>query len=504
MRTKLLKLLSFPVYPLFFAVYPVLNLLGNNISQVHLVVLWRPLGVIILVTCIFMPVLYLLYRDWHRAAVVFSLLALLFFSYGHLYGYLKTLDFSGFIPGRHRYLSLIWGILFFLVFLWGRLGMKSANEYTRFINLLSIGLLVYPTTQTVSYLQDEAKAREVTVAKPVEIQNFSPSLGYAPDIYFIVLDAYGRSDILRKDFEYDNSEFLSALESRGFYVAECSQSNYAHTILSLPSILNFNYLDDFDVSMEMNASLQALARHNYIRKFLEASGYTTVAFATNYPYIEWTDADYFLTPPPKGMNDFELLLAQTTAWRIPLDLIKRPPEQQSTDWYRRRTVYALKYLDELVPEISSPKFVYTHLVIPHHPFVFGPNGEEIEYNALDISEFSDYVTGYNDQVTYVNKRIITVIDKILATSPNPPIIVIQGDHGPTAFGLPARRLGILNAYYFPNGYDHLYKTITPVNTFRVILDDYFNEEYELLDDRSYYSLFEDPYNFELIDNTCAD
>ncbi len=37
------------------------------------------------------------------------------------------------------------------------------------------------------------------------------------DIYFIVLDGYGRSDVLKEFYEYDNSDFLRGLKEKGFY-----------------------------------------------------------------------------------------------------------------------------------------------------------------------------------------------------------------------------------------------------------------------------------------------
>jgi hypothetical protein len=55
---------------------------------------------------------------------------------------------------------------------------------------------------------------------------------------------------------------------------------------------------------------------------------------------------------------------------------------------------------------------------------------------------------------------------------------------------------ILNAYYLPNGGEkYLYDSISPVNTFRVIINAYFGEHLELLPDRSYYSNYIMPYNF---------
>lgn len=55
---------------------------------------------------------------------------------------------------------------------------------------------------------------------------------------------------------------------------------------------------------------------------------------------------------------------------------------------------------------------------------------------------------------------------------------------------------ILNAFYLP-GVDAsvLYDSISPVNTFRVVLDLYFGTGYGLIDDRSYFSNDRHPYRF---------
>jgi hypothetical protein len=105
-------------------------------------------------------------------------------------------------------------------------------------------------------------------------------------------------------------------------------------------------------------------------------------------------------------------------------------------------------------------------------------------------------------VTYINQRISAIVDLVLQTSANPPVIVIQGDHGPAPFDVIERRMKILNAYYFPDNTEGLYPTITPVNTFRVILNKYFGQTYPLLDDRSLYSAYDGPYNYAEIPNDC--
>ena len=58
------------------------------------------------------------------------------------------------------------------------------------------------------------------------------------------------------------------------------------------------------------------------------------------------------------------------------------------------------------------------------------------------------------------------------------------------------RLSILNAYYLPEeGKKLLYESITPVNTFRIIFNYLFNTEFEILNDKSYFSTWSKPYQF---------
>ena len=115
-----------------------------------------------------------------------------------------------------------------------------------------------------------------------------------------------------------------------------------------------------------------------------------------------------------------------------------------------------------------------------------------------------YIQGYRDQAIYITRRIEQVIAQILAKSKEPPILILQSDHGP---GLRLdmesqektdlhERMSILNAYFFPGrNYQGLYPEITPVNTFRVVLNTFFGADLELLPDRNYFSTWSAPYQF---------
>lgn len=515
----LVKIKSTPYYPFLFVLYPLLALLGFNISEVSVNVVWRPMGVLLLAMIVVMILLFILMRNWHRAAISASILSLLFFTYGHAYLYLKAIQIAGVIIGRHRQLLPVWMGLALMGGWWAWKKLKHPESFAPTLNFIAAFLLVFPIYQITSSVLHDSSIRRSTSSQLKDVTADLP-LGYAPDIYYILLDAYGRADSLQDIFGYDNTEFIHNLESKGFYVAHCAQSNYAETVLSLSSSLNFNYLDEMNGNVNENSRdlsvFLVMGQYNQARKKLDAMGYNIVAFKTNFPISEWKDADYYLEPTMPGMNDFELLLAETTAWRIPMDFVEQSPEKRSSDWHRRRTTFVLEQLEQTVPEIPGPKFVFAHLVIPHKPFVFGPNGEEVNPEAIvpGQMEFDVFSTGYINQVRFINKQIEHVVDVILAKSSRPPVILIQGDHGPELYAIRDQdrmklhkeistyRMQILSAYYLPGVSSELYESITPVNSFRLIFNKYFGEKNQILEDTSRYSQYKAPYQYLNIPPSC--
>src|SRR5687767_1962713 len=143
------KIQFLPLYPFFFIAYPVLALVGININEVEPNVLWRPLFILLFSTLILMLVLRFIMRDWHRAAVLISILI---FSYGHAYSYLKKIDISGFILGRHRQMLPVWLGLAALAGWWVLRKLNNPRSFAPTLNLVSIFLLIYPSFQTISYV----------------------------------------------------------------------------------------------------------------------------------------------------------------------------------------------------------------------------------------------------------------------------------------------------------------------------------------------------------------
>jgi len=235
-----------PLYPFLFAIYPILALLAFNISEVDYSSGGRPLILSILATGILILIFYLIYRDWKRTALISTIILILFFSYGHIYILLKGVEVGGFYLFRHRTLAPIWIILTVMAIWWTSRKSLNTTPITHTLNIVGLFLLILPIIQMVSFFV-KSQVSQTNAEKNSSALNLKVS-HQPPDIYYIILDGYGRSDILKSEFGYDNSDFLNSLRDQGFFVADCAQSNYAQTQLSLASSLNFNYIRNINLN----------------------------------------------------------------------------------------------------------------------------------------------------------------------------------------------------------------------------------------------------------------
>ena len=229
--------------------------------------------------------------------------------------------------------------------------------------------------------------------------------------------------------------------------------------------------------------------HSTVRYELENAGYKTVAFASGFAFTEMTSADVYLSPSPvwSALTEFEILLIRTTPLRHLEDLGLLNLEQIDGQRYRDRTELDLNSM-EMLAHMAGPKFVFIHMVIPHPLFVFAPDGSptnpSLFMDANGIYSQENYYKGYLNQVAYIDGQMEKAMQTLLSDSPNPPIIVIQGDHGPW-LQTGSDQFKILNAYYLPGHNNVLYPSISPVNTFRLIFNTYLGADYPLLKDISY-------------------
>ncbi len=497
---------QYPWYTLLVAIYSPMALIAYNVGQVQFDAVVRSLLVIVVSVFILTNLLILLVRDSHKAGLIVSLALILFFSYGHVYDVIAKANVGGVLLGRHRFLLIVYGLIFIGAVFWILKSKRSFASWSFPLTTIALIALIFPIYQLLAY-QVRTAPHEAAASAASVGQVTTPSKDL-PDVYYIILDTYGRTDVLKKFAGYDNSQFIEGLEKQGFYVAKCSQSNYAQTALSLSSSLNFNYLDKMGVNVAAKGDdvFAPVIKHNAVIERMRQMGYKIVAFKTGYDFSTISDADILYSAPKSGVSEFELTLIRSTLLVLLDDAGKLDGIYPTAAQNRRNLVLQqLKTLKDL-PSVPGPKFIFIHMLVPHWPFIFGPNGESLI--ATDFVETAKGVTdkqyfdGYRGQAIFTSNQILKAVSEVIRKSNPAPIIIIQGDHGPNHAGVKGR-MGILNAYYFPEGRTGgLYPTITPVNSFPLVFNTFFGAHYQLLPDISYQSEYKSLEDTTVIPNDC--
>jgi hypothetical protein len=513
-----------PFHPLLFVLFPLLSLYSANLNNLTLGDILPTILLVLLFSLMVWAAFFILIRDLSRSAIATSLVLFAFFSFAHSLTAIS--EIAELMHSYEKIRTLVEtrnGMLFLFfieallvaatIFYISHLKNKLTN-LTKIYNFMSIVLIFIIMFTLTSNLFNQNRAQAGSTPNPQsmwekDLQPIDTNKRDLPDIYYIILDGYGRSDILEDIYDLNNEDFISFLESKGFYIAQESRANYSQTGLSLTSSLNLTYLDELSQQVGRQSAnlspIKANIEDNLVFYQLRQAGYTVVSFSSGYILTDINTADQFLASQ-KTPDSFQNILINNT----PLSMFLLGKQY---DWHRQRINYAFQMLPEISQE-NQPTIVFAHILAPHPPFVFGPNGETInpprKYGIHDGSHFmevanrEEYVDGYRDQLTYITEATKNVIERILDNSSTQPVIIIQGDHGPgslldhenleqTNLG---ERMSILNAYLMSEvNSDLLYPNITPVNSFRLLFNAYLGTNYSLLEDRSYFSTIDQPFQF---------
>ena len=497
------------IYPFLAAIFPILSVLSSNAPQVPLSDIALPILGMLGMTALLWVALLLILRDRFKRGLFLLGLLVLFWSYGAVLDTIRgALHYREMLSGLRilPFVALELGaalVLFVLL----RRTQRPLGGLTHFLNVASgVGVALALGISANNYGRAGAVSTLASDWSPASAA-FDPA---ARDIVYIVADAYGRDDVLRDLYGYDNTPFLEALESRGFYVARESCANYNATRFSISSSLNFDYVNGIASELGGDQSPARLIQNSRLRDWLDGRGYRFVSFATGYSGTEMHEADQYLKPRAL-ITEFQQILIDATPLRSVMNRVRSRKAARDGlrasvhDLHRARVLFALKGLRQM-KWCDEPEFVFAHIISPHWPFVLdeesNPVYPAIRYNlAVDYPDWEkptleEFTEGYRKQVQGLNRLLLETIDAVQQANPD-AIIILQGDHGPRRRSIlpdpepwqtyAREELSILNAYYLP-GIDVeevLYPKISPVNTFRVILNSYFEEGLPLLEDRSY-------------------
>jgi tetratricopeptide (TPR) repeat protein len=479
-------------HPFLFALYPSLFFYNLNKHDLWFKDIILPTVVTLISTCLLLALFAYILKKVAKAGIFVSFFIILFFFYEAILNQFSRNAFGELLLSQDP--ALFWSYGAFLILLFTGIKIRETNffTFTRFLNIVSLTLIIFPIASIGLY---KFQSQLINIEKPNTLEEtpiHSKMPDPKPDIYYIIVDSYTNGENLKHFWQYDNKEFLSYLKQKGFYVVPKGRSNYQHTGYSLPSSLNMQHVHDlakYEDGALVTPHLSKMWSQNKVARFLKSIGYKYIIVG------DWLRSDFediHFTFRATISRYSEYFINKT--WLKSLELKSFDPIQKG----RENTLHNFKWLGE-IPKNKKPTFTYAHIMIPHPPFVFDRDGNLPKEENLNSPSIV-----YPDQIAFTNKKLIDFIENVLSKSKTKPIIIIQADHGfEVSTGIKPdekdhrRVFGILNAYYLPqNGNQILYKTITPVNSFRLIFNHYFGTNLKILPDKSYFRFnFSDSWSF---------
>ncbi len=231
------------LHPISISLYPTLYLFGAHYDFFEPDVIFRPA----LVSCGLFVGLWLavgtLRKEYKHTAIFVSAAILLFYSFAALQEAAAKGGLDNVQAGNKIVLGIV-ALVVVAVVLYIKF-RKYVDQVTYLLNVIGIFLLITPVMMGVfQYFRGATAANLLPDRKPLFASDAALTLPeQPPDIYYLVLDGYGRGDFLAEEFDFDNSAMLDFLGEQGFYVAERSRANYPMTLVSVASSLNYEYLD---------------------------------------------------------------------------------------------------------------------------------------------------------------------------------------------------------------------------------------------------------------------
>jgi len=514
------------IHPVLLSIYPVLFLFAENISEVDVKHLLWPVIFALILGLIIWGGTGIVLKNWSKAAVIASLSILMLLLFRHSYEICLLLIRPAVVS---RSLFLSGWLVFYLVIVFIVVRVKGhLPRTTNAANFLSVILLVLVLGNIlVFYLRPQlygmrpqlkrfTKVDDADLTWIGKFQNTPENI--RPDVYYMILDGYGRRDAIARHYGFDNQTFLEGLVAKGFKICERATSNYSYTHESITSSLNMDYIHDGSFEPE-RSQLPSLILHNKLAQLFRSLGYTYVLVPSGFFITDRSPlADIKIDLGIWTQSQFLALLVESSAvwfswkWLNSINTVRNEGivvgafegKGVMAQWHRHIT----ESLAEIpkIAENPEPTFTFAHIICPHPPYVFKQDGtlntsaKMADLGGFDHFNYWQLTQQFVDQLIHFNGIVEAMIAELLQRSPEPPIIIVHGDHGTSFLGdkgggdtlspsIPHinERMSILLSCLAPqNVMDSLYDSVSPVNIFRILFNETFGAEYELLPDRNYW------------------
>ncbi len=486
-------------------------------------------------------VFYRLYRRNALAGYIAAILSTVVFSNGYEIRFqavlplLRALNPIPSLQSEAVFSVVFMIIIFCLAYLVGRIISKIVTAKTHSSARLKTGLTII--IAVVFILQIVPLLRALIIEWP-QFMYRPPQLASQakvtdstakPDIYYIVLDDYTNQTVLKTQFNFDNADFTNFLNKNQFYQNPDAHNNYPYTTMSVAATLSANYHTNL-VQKFANSALQILypyhlsIRYAPVIQKLKSLGYSYYHIGSWYEASDQAPlADHYyqkngqltvfnkqITLDSFAQNELtQGLYSQFIKLGLKMghNAIINYSEQPGIDMVQDQ----LRTLKTLAAEQAGGRFIFAHVLVPHEPYYFMPDGS-LSPNSDADNVGEPVKQKYVDQIKFINGQMQTVINQIIKTGNDKSVIVMQSDEGPYPMELNdedfngreiddevaagsmlnwsdtsiAMKYGALAAYRVPGANQQDFdKAGDGINIFRLVFNTYFNDNLGYLP-RCYY------------------
>ncbi|MFN8521449.1 MAG: hypothetical protein U0667_19170, partial [Chloroflexota bacterium] len=489
------RLWPFPIHPLLIAAYPILLAYSDNLAEVVLSEIVRPLLGALAVAAVLTLGLGLVLRDLRRGALVASVVVAIWFAWNYLLLVTAAAGASMTIGA----IVIVW-LALMAIAISLRLPERRIGSVTSAVNVMA-GLML--AIEAIPIVPHELRA----TTPPIPLAERPAPAAGSRDVWFLVFDRYGNNEALEDAAGIEN-DLPAWLAAQGFSVASEARANYGRTALSLSATLNMTYLDDIVARLgpasDDEVPLTDMLRDNRVGRFLQERGYRYVQVGSWFGPTKYSAiADE--NPVMPGRSDFVNNVLRNASIVPLIDTLTNSQEPPSHDLlHREAALFDWAELDRVSQE-PGPKFVFGHVLLPHEPYVFNADGS---YSHLSLVDSKYSAEAHRQQLAYTNGHIRDLVSRLLdVPAAEQPIVIVAADEGPypDAYAFDpdrfdwatatdddlVRKYGVLMAMYLPGeaaaDVPEPYSDMSVINTFPIVFDRYFDQQIPLFDDRSYTS-----------------
>ncbi len=485
-----------------FGLWPLLLIYTITLGDYPLDQLLEPAALVVVVNLSLWSLLWRLYKDAARAAFMVSILSMANFFYLPLADMLTIAAKLASISLSTQAVLAVYILILAIILCFAHYGKAAFGKKLLSIKfepmvLPAVAIVLLLCTVNVSNIAG-FESKEKSILRELLASEFASSQKLTidgktekPDVYYVVIDGFASPLTLKDMLGYDNSAFVGYLKEKGFYVALGSFSNHDRTILSVTSSLNMQYMTPLAdrlgaASVDASVPLRLL-QENSVMKLFKQAGYRIVNVGSGFsPTDHVPQADLNMRSGwGTGFNMALLHLTLVGAFEPYLHLVENE--------YANVRLAPIRRASEIAG-LPGPKFVLIHCLLTHPPMIFDSEGNHLPLTRQLLS--APYIRKtYVDQLKFTEKKLKELIDVLCSSAGGKSIVILQSDHGSACTDwhqqreFTLERMRILNTYRVPERMQlQLTQTITPVNSFRLLLRELFGADLPPLKDESFIAI----------------